>query len=128
MELLAKICDAAEKGDMMAAKIIMDRVWPRPRTAPMSCELPKTETPADVRAAMLDVLQRVSRGEITSDDGAALVSMMRDVLDAHSIRTLAGDTDEHAIAGDVRELFAKRLGRIIEARALPCDDDAAVGD
>ena len=125
MELLAKICDAAEKGDMAAAKIIMDRVWPRPRTAPMSCDLPKTETPADVRGAMLDVLQRVSRGEITSDDGAALVSMMRDVLDAHSIRTLSGDDDKTAIAGDVRELVQKRLGRIIEARALPIDDDAA---
>jgi len=123
LPLLAKVITAAENGDMQAAKIIFDRIWPKPRTAPITCELPKTETPADVRAAMLEVIQRVSRGELTADDGAALVAMMRDVLDAHSIKTLSTDTDDTANAGDVRELFAARLGRIIEARALPADDD-----
>lgn len=122
LPLLAKVIKAAENGDMTAAKIIFDRIWPKPRTAPIQCEIPKTETPADVRAAMLEVLQRVSRGEITSDDGAALVSMMRDILDAHSIKTLSTDDDDQANIGDVREIFAKRLGRIIEARAVPVDD------
>jgi hypothetical protein len=131
LTLLTKIVDAAEKGDMAAAKIVMDRIWPKPRTAPIECELPSTETPADVRTAMLDVLQRVSRGELQADDGAALVRMMRDILDAHSIKTLAaGDDDAGANIGDVRELFASRLGRIIEARALPLDDEPgdAAGD
>ena len=124
MQLLAKICDAAEKGDMIAAKIIMDRVWPRPRTAPIACELPPTETPADVRAAMLEVLQRVSRGEISSDDGAALVTMMRAILDAHSVKTPSPESDTEAIAGDVRDVFNEKLGRIIEARAVPVTDAA----
>ena len=124
MELLAKICNAAEAGDMIAAKIIMDRVWPRPRTAPIVCELPATETPADVRAAMLEVLQRVSRGEISSDDGAALVTMMRAVLDAHSVRTLSPESDTESIAGDARTVFSEKLGRIIEARAVPLTDAA----
>jgi len=122
LTLLTKIVDAAEAGDMIAAKIVMDRIWPRPRTAPIQCELPKTETPADVRLAMLEVIQRVSRGEITADDGAALVSMMKNILDAHSIKTLSADVDDSANDGDVREIFAKRLGRIIEARAVPVDD------
>lgn len=122
LPLLAKVITAAENGDMTAAKIIFDRIWPKPRTAPIQCELPKTETPADVRAAMLEVIQRVSRGELTADDGAALVAMMRDVLDAHSVKVLAADNDDTANIGDVRELFAKRLGRIIETRALPADD------
>jgi hypothetical protein len=128
LPLLSKVITAAENGDMQAAKIIFDRIWPKPRTAPIQCDLPKTETPADVRTAMLDVLQRVSRGEITSDDGAALVAMMRDILDAHSIKTLSTDADDTANIGDVRELFATRLGRIIEARALPIDDDDAADD
>lgn len=128
MKLLEKIVDAAEKGDMMAAKIIMDRVWPKPRTAPMTCELPKAESPAEVRAAMLDVIQRVSQGEITAEDGAALVSMMKNILDAHSIKTLSPETDGDAFAGDVRTMFAEKLGRIIEARAVPVDDDDAQDD
>ena len=123
LPLLTKVILAAENGDMQAAKIIFDRIWPKPRTAPIQCELPKTETPADVRLAMMEVIQRVSRGELTADDGAALVSMMRDILDAHSIKTLSSaDDDDSANIGDVREIFAKRLGRIIEARALPVDD------
>lgn len=122
LPLLAKVITAAENGDMQAAKIIFDRIWPKPRTAPIQCELPKTETPADVRLAMMEVIQRVSRGELTADDGAALVSMMRDILDAHSVKTLSADTDDTASTGDVRELFAARLGRIIEARAVPVDD------
>jgi len=123
LPLLAKVITAAENGDMQAAKIIFDRIWPKPRTAPIQCELPKTETPADVRAAMLEVIQRVSRGELTADDGASLVAMMRDVLDAHSVKVLAADDGDATNDGDVREIFAKRLGRIIEARALPADDD-----
>lgn len=122
LPLLLKVISAAENGDMMAAKIVLDRVWPKPRTAPMACELPKTETPADVRAAMLEVIQRVTHGEITSDDGAALVSMMRNVLDAHSIKTLSSpESDTEAIAGDVRTIFSEKLGRVIEARAVRMD-------
>lgn len=125
MVLLEKICTAAEGGDMIAAKIIMDRVWPRPRTAPITCELPATETPADVRAAMLEVIQRVARGAISSDDGAALVSMMRNVLDAHSIKTLSSpESDTESIAGDIRTVFSEKLGRVIEARAERMDDAA----
>jgi len=128
VKLLEKVVDAAERGDMMAAKIVFDRIWPRPRTAPMTCELPPTQTPADVRAAMLDVIQRVSRGEITADDGAALVSMMRNVLDAHSIKTLSPESDTGVLDKGPRELFAERLGRIIEARAVPVNDDDAADD
>ena len=122
LPLLAKVVKAAENGDMMAAKIIFDRIWPKPRTAPIVCELPKTETPADVRAAMLDVIQRVSRGELTADDGAALVRMMRDILDAHSIRTLAPESEDQPI-GDVQKVLSERLARIIDARAVPIEEN-----
>ncbi len=128
LPLLEKVITAAENGDMMAAKIVFDRIWPKPRTAPMTCELPKTETPADVRAAMLEVIQQVSRGEITAEDGAALVSMMRNILDAHSIKTLSPHSDNDALAGDVRQLFAEKLGRIIEARATVVDDEPEADD
>src|SRR5262245_53633298 len=123
-----KIIQAAENGDMAAAKIILDRIWPKPRTAPMTCELPPTSTPAEVRAAMLEVIQRVSRGEITSDDGAAMVSMMRDILDAHSIKTLSPESDNQSLAGDVKQLFQERLTRIIEARAEPVESDSDAAD
>lgn len=128
LPLLLKIIEAAEQGDMMAAKIVMDRVWPKPRTAPITLELPKTETPADVRAAMLEIIQRVARGEVTSDDGAAIVRMMKDILDAHSIKTLSPESDNESLSGDARQIFSERLARIIEARAVPADESAAAED
>jgi hypothetical protein len=128
LPLVMKIIEAAENGDMAAAKIILDRIWPKPRTAPMNCDMMPTGTPAEVRAAMLDVVQRVSRGEITSDDGAALVSMMRDILDAHSIKTLSPESDNQSLAGDVKQLFQERLTRIIEARAEPVESDSDAAD
>src|SRR4029079_4830221 len=124
LPLLAKIITAAENSDMQAAQIIMDRIWPRPRTAPIQCELPETKTPADVRAAMLDVIGKVAKGELTADDGAALVSMMRDILDAHSIRTLAPESDNQPLQ-DVQQVLGDKLARIIEARAVPADPDDA---
>ena len=124
MKLLETIVTAAEKGDMIAAKIIMDRVWPKPRTAPITLDLPKTETPADVRAAMLDIIQRVADGEITTDDGASIVAMVKDILDAHSIKTLSPDSDNESLSGDPRKVFSDRLAKIIEARSTPADEPA----
>lgn len=124
LKLLETIVAAAEKGDMMAAKIIMDRVWPKPRTAPITLDMPKAETPADVRAAMLEIIQRVAAGEITTDDGASLVAMMKDILDAHSIKTLSPDSDNESLSGDAKKVFSERLAKIIEARAVPVDEPA----
>jgi hypothetical protein len=125
LPLLLKVIEQAEAGDMMAAKIVLDRVWPKPRTAPITLELPATETPADVRAAMMEIIQRVSRGEVTTDDGAALVAMMKDILDAHSIKTLSPDSDNQSLSGDAKQIFSDRLARIIETRATPVEDPAA---
>jgi len=124
LPMLLKIIEAAEAGDMQAAKIVMDRIWPRPRTAPVTLDLPKTETPADVRAAMLDMIQRVAAGEVTTDDGAAIVAMMRDILDAHSIKTLSPESDQESLSGDAKTVFTARLQKIIEARATPVEDTA----
>ena len=122
LPLLLKVIAAAEAGDMQAAKIVFDRIWPKPRTAPIQLEMAKTETPADVRAAMLDIISRVAAGEITTDDGAAIVSMMKNILDAHSIKTLSPDTDNESISGDAKTVFTARLQKIIGARAVPVED------
>src|SRR5262245_59123641 len=78
VELCEKLIGEALAGDMLAMRIIMARIWPRPRTAPVQIDMPATETPADLRAAMHELLKRVTSGEITTDDGQALVSMMMD--------------------------------------------------
>lgn len=112
--LLETVIAAAMNGDMIAAKIVFDRIWPKPRTAPVAIpDMPATNSPADIRKAMHDMLARVTSGEITSDDGAAVVAMMRDILQAHSIQA-TGDTAIEGAAGDAREALFEKMRKAAE--------------
>lgn len=118
-EVLQKVIDQAKDGDMVAAKLLMDRFWPRPRVAPIiGLELPETRNPAELRAAMHELLRKVATGEITPDAGAAIVQICRDVLDAH--RGTMENANAAAEETHTRELIFNRLMRqIAERRALP---------
>lgn len=124
--ILRQLCKQALDGDTQAAKIIFDRIWPRPRTAPIAVDLPETRTPAELRAAMHGILAQVATGQIASDDGAALVSIMRDVLDSHRVQTIDNDTHGAVEETSTRELLITRLERAIEERerasTLPAAD------
>lgn len=123
LPIVQKLCQMARDGDVLAARVILDRVWPRPRTAPFSVELPPTRTPAEVRAAMHLLLDRVASGEIAPDDGQALVAMMRDTLQAHNIQTMSPVTvNIDARSADARQLLAERLAKVVEQRRAPEGD------
>jgi hypothetical protein len=115
--LMERLIAEAEAGDMYAMRIIMDRLWPRPRTAPVDLGLERTQTPADLREAMHSILERVSKGELTTDDGASVIQMMKDMIAAHSIDTMTPGGPGMIQAADARNRLAERLERIIEARA-----------
>jgi hypothetical protein len=83
-----------------------------------------------LRRAMHETLARVTSGELTTDDGAALVSILKDILAAHSIETLTGSIAPEAAGEDARALLLERINRVVEEkrrRALPppADESAA---
>jgi len=116
LPIIQKVCEQAKAGDTYAARLILDRVWPRPRMLASPIDLPDTKNPAELRAAMHQLLGRVTSGDIPADQGAAIVAIMRDVLDAH--RMQAFDTGQAiAVRGsNARELLETRLSRILEER------------
>lgn len=117
--LMERLICEAEAGDMFAMKIILDRIWPKPKGAPINVGIPQTQTPSELRMAMHDALARVASGEISTDDGAALVSMMKDILAAHSVTTmLDAAAPGQAQGSDGRALLAERLARLIESRRV----------
>ena len=118
LPILRKLIAQALEGDTIAAKIIFDRIWPRPKTAFVGLELPATRTPADLRAAMHQLLARVASGEIAPDAGAAFVSIMRDVLEAHRIATFGDDPAAANSDSSARDLLVARLTRAIEDRRI----------
>jgi hypothetical protein len=117
VDLTERLIAEALAGDMYAMRIIMDRIWPRPRTAPIQLkDLPATQTPEDIRRAMHQMLQKVAAGEITAEDGAAVVGIMQDIIRAYSIDALTGGASITVQTSDSRGILAERLARAIEAR------------
>ena len=132
LPIVMKMVEMALQGDTIAAKIILDRTWPRPRTALVALDLPQTNNPGELRAAMHNLLGRVANGEIPPDAGAALMQIMRDVLDSHKIQTFDGaGAGEETEETNARDLLATRLVRAIEERqrrGLPAAQTQNGGD
>jgi len=75
-EVLRSVLTGAKGGDMAAARIILDRVWPARKSRPVSLVLPEIRTAADVVAALGAVADAVGAGEIAPDEGAAVASIL----------------------------------------------------
>lgn len=126
-ELWQSVYTEAIAGNMIAAKIIFDRIWPRRRSAPIEADLPEINSAADILAAMREVYQRVNTGVIAPDEGEALNGMLKDLLAAHSIESMMPPSGSGAsTANDARSLLAQRIARVAEdrRRRIAAADDA----
>jgi len=75
-EVLRSVLTGAKGGDMAAARIILDRVWPARKSRPVSLSLPEIRTAADVVAALGAVADAVGAGDLSPDEGAAVASIL----------------------------------------------------
>ena len=96
------VVDAARKGDMAAAKIILDRIAPVRRDRPVSFDLPKIERPADAVAASAAILDAVSEGALTPGEAAEISKLIEG-----AVKTLR-KFEHHKRYPD--ELFARLAG------------------
>jgi hypothetical protein len=61
---------AKKKGNLHAAQILLDRLWPRgPRLAPL--DLPAVKTAADIVEANAALIERISEGEVPPEQANA---------------------------------------------------------
>lgn len=74
--VLQAVLASAKGGDMAAARIILDRVWPAKKSRAVSLPLPMIVTAADVLRAMGAVADAVAAGQITPDEGAAVAGIL----------------------------------------------------
>ena len=70
------VIDAAQGGDLMAAKIILDRVMPPAKERPVHVELPDTSTSEGVAAAQNAILQAVAAGELLPGEASTLSAIV----------------------------------------------------
>ena len=75
-EILQKMVEAAEGGDMRAAELVLARIWPARKGRPIALTLPPIKSAADVVTALGAVADAVAAGDITPDEGSAVANVL----------------------------------------------------
>jgi hypothetical protein len=75
-EITRAIIDAARKGDIAAARLVIERLAPPARERPISLDLPDTSTVAGVSQAQQAVLEAVGAGELLPTEGSTLATIL----------------------------------------------------
>ena len=70
------VIDAAQAGDLMAAKIILDRVMPPAKERPVNIDLPDTQSAQGVAAAQSAILQAVAAGDLLPGEASTLSAIV----------------------------------------------------
>lgn len=74
--LLKSVVSEARAGDMTAARIILDRVWPARKGRPVTFSLPPVESAQDIARAIGGILEAVAAGLLTPDEGQGLAAIL----------------------------------------------------
>ena len=73
--VMTSVIAAARTGDIAAARVILDRVWPARRARPVALDLPAVTSAEGVTAA-LAVVAAMSAGIITPDEAVAAAGVI----------------------------------------------------
>lgn len=71
------VIEAAAKGDMTAARLILDRVAPARREPAVSIDMPNIESAADMPMAIAAILQSVAAGDLTPSEAAKITNTIQ---------------------------------------------------
>lgn len=74
--IVKAVLDSAKGGDLVAARIVLDRIAPARRDNPLSFDLPKIESPSDAANAMGAILDAVANGEITPSEAVEVAKLI----------------------------------------------------
>ena len=75
-EVVKAIIAAAKGGDMVAARIVLDRLAPVRKGSPVTFTLPSDVDAAGIAEAFASLLRAVAEGEITPDEAAAVGGLL----------------------------------------------------
>jgi hypothetical protein len=77
LRTIAKVCvDKAKGGDMVACKLILDKLIPNRRERPIDLQLPKLEGTAEIPQALAHTLEAVAQGKITPGEGQTVTALL----------------------------------------------------
>lgn len=77
LEAITQKCvERAKEGDLMAVKLILDKVLPNAKERRLSVKLPKVKGAANLPAVLSAVLDMVGNGELTPGEGQTITSII----------------------------------------------------
>ena len=77
LRAITKVCiDKAKDGDMMACKLILDKLIPNRRERAIDLPLPKLAGTAEIPQALADTLEAVAIGKITPGEGQTVAVLL----------------------------------------------------
>ena len=71
-----KAIEAAKAGDMVAIRLVLDRICPPRKSRPIQFDLPLTKDAAGVADAQQAILQATANGELLLDEAEALSGLL----------------------------------------------------
>ena len=66
----------AMNGDSTALRLCMERVLPARKSLPLQFKLPKMQSAAELPQAAQAILQAVAKGQLSPDEGAAVMALL----------------------------------------------------
>ncbi|WEZ84640.1 DUF5681 domain-containing protein [Rhizobium sp. 32-5/1] len=86
--IVLAMVEKAKEGDSTAARTILDRVWPIRKGARVPFDLPTVTTADDLPGAVAAITRQVADGELSPDEGAAVVTLVeahRKAIETHDL-------------------------------------------
>jgi hypothetical protein len=86
--VVRSVVKAAKRGNMVAAKIVLDRLAPPRRSRPIRFELPPIADTAGIVAAFAALTNGVADGTLTPDEAASVATLLeaqRKAIETHDL-------------------------------------------
>jgi len=108
------ICQA-KAGEPTALRLCVERIFPAPKRAPATVELPELRNRDEMLAAMTQLLRDAARGDIDMDDALDTSRIIGGIIQAESLPFI-GHNVVSIESADPRVSLAERVQKAIAAR------------
>ena len=114
-DVVRSIITAAKQGDMIAARIITDRLAPLPKGRFLHIDVPKIEQPRDALPMVAGVLDAMAKGELTPHEARDIAGVVEVYLKVLEMVGLASEV------ADLKATMAAALQAQSQAQLQPSD-------
>jgi hypothetical protein len=93
----------ARKGNMVALKVVLDRVWPTQRRRTVEIETPELEQSSDFLPAQAALTDAVLSGDVSPNEGVIIASLLDEQRRRVRIREIEEARERRAAEADAED-------------------------